>query len=114
MPPTPSALTPARRGVPLDGQSVSSLFTRNGLLSKSILGFGFSKCRLAGICRCFKASTALMRLMTPAARSRWPKFVFTDPIAQKPRFCVPDRKARVNASISIGSPIDVAVPCASI
>ena len=77
---------------------------RRGSFAKSILGFGRSKCRLGGICPCFSASTVLARAATPAARSRWPKLVLTEPMAQKPLRSVPRRKARVRASISMGSP----------
>ena len=48
----------------------------------------------------------------PAAASRWPRLVFTEPMAQNCRFWVP-RKALVNAMISAGSPIAVPVPWAS-
>jgi len=49
----------------------------------------------------------------PAAASRWPMLLFTDPRAQNCLRAVPRRKALVNAATSIGSPIGVAVPCAS-
>ena len=39
--------------------------------------------------------------------------VFTEPTAQKPVSPVPSRKARVRAAISIGSPVGVPVPWAS-
>ena len=66
-------------------QSVRRALTRNGLVSKSIAGFGLSKPRLGGICRCCSASAALIRLATPAAVSRWPMLVLTEPMRQKPR-----------------------------
>src|SRR6185295_8455533 len=44
VPPTPKALTPARRGCPLVvDHSRSFVFTKNGLFSRSSLGLGFSK-----------------------------------------------------------------------
>ena len=113
VPPTPSELTPARRGAPPRAQSRSVALTKNGLLAKSISGFGASKCRLGGIWRCRSATTVLIRLATPAAVSRWPMFVLTEPIAQKPLRSVPWRKACVSAATSIGSPSAVPVPCAS-
>ena len=82
VPPTPSELTPARRGTPAVVQSRSAVLTKNGLLSKSHPGFGRSKCRLGGICLFLSASTVLMRPATPAAVSRWPMLDFTEPSAQ--------------------------------
>ncbi len=109
----PSEFTPARRGVPAGAsQSRSRVLTWNGLFAKSISGLGSVKFRLAGICRCCSASTVLISPDTPAARSRWPTLVFTDPMAQP---CRAGRspKALVSAAISMGSPSSVAVPCAS-
>jgi len=78
--------------------------TRKGLLSKSMVGFGFSNERLGGTTPCFTISVALMRLATPAAVSRWPMFVFTEPTRQYCFFFVDCAKACVSAAISIGSP----------
>ena len=86
------------------------------VFAKSICGFGALKLRLGGICRCSSASTVLMRPATPAAASRWPMFVFTEPIAHGSRDRPdrpPGRNALVRAAISIGSPSAVPVPCAS-
>ena len=63
---------------------------------------------------CFSAKTVLIKPATPAAASRCPIFVFTEPIAQNPFLLVLLRKALVNAVISIGSPRAVPVPCVSI
>src|SRR5580698_3344294 len=41
VPPIPSAVTPARRGWPFDSQGRSRVFTKNGVLLKSMSGFGF-------------------------------------------------------------------------
>ena len=89
--------------------------TKNGLARKSICGFGALKCRLGGqLAGARSASTVLISPATPAAASRWPMLVLTEPIAQKPRVArSPRRKARVSAAISIGSPSGVPVPCAS-
>ena len=54
-----------------------------------------------------------MKPATPAALSRWPMFVLTDPRVQKPMASVPRRNARASAANSIGSPTGVPVPCAS-
>src|SRR4029450_6837691 len=106
----PKELTPARRGFPFVFHSDSLVFTTKGLLAKSILGLGCSKCRLGGIFLFSSARTVLMRPATPAASSRGPKFVFTEPMAQKPFVRVLARKTRVRAAISIGSPSAVPVP----
>jgi hypothetical protein len=55
----------------------------------------------------------LRRPATPAAASRWPTFVFTEPRAQKPRRFVVRRNAFVSAATSAGSPSAVPVPWAS-
>ena len=79
---------------------------------KSISGLG-CEIRLAGICRCCSARAVLIRPAMPAAASRCPTFVFTEPIAQKPGRAVDVRKALVSARISMGSPTGVPEPCAS-
>ncbi len=83
MPPIPNALAPARRGKSGDAShGTSCVGTKKGLDPKSIWGFGDSKYRLGGISRFSRQRTVLMRPATPAAASRWPMFVFTEPIAQ--------------------------------
>ena len=62
---------------------------------------------------CVSASAVLIKPATPAAASKCPMFVLTDPIAQKPDLSVSCRYALVRAAISIGSPRKVPVPCAS-
>ncbi|MEK8146052.1 hypothetical protein NKH18_47260 [Streptomyces sp. M10(2022)] len=69
VPPTPSAFTAARRGVPVDSHSRKVVLTRNGEFSKSISGFGFSKFRLGGIRRCRMERIVLISPATPAAAS---------------------------------------------
>ncbi|GMA76856.1 hypothetical protein GCM10025880_32730 [Methylorubrum aminovorans] len=93
---------PARAGAAGPGVSLSA--TVKGLPAKSIAGFGRSKPRLAGISPWRRASSALMRPTMPAAVSRWPILVFTEPTRQKPVRPVLWRKAWVSAAISIGSP----------
>ena len=66
-----------------------------------------------GISLFSSASVVLMRPATPAAASRWPRFVFTEPRAQNPLLAVPTLNAFVRAAISMGSPNGVAVPWAS-
>ena len=53
---------------------------------------------------------ALMRPTAPAAATRWPMLLFTEEMAQNWRSWVPSRNASVSASISMGSPMGVAVP----
>ena len=55
-----------------------------------------------------------MNPATPAAASRCPTLVFSEPMAQNPLRSVVVRNARVSAAISIGSPTTVPVPCVSI
>ncbi|MNJ44615.1 hypothetical protein D3C77_396710 [compost metagenome] len=111
VPPIPKELTPARKGCAPRSHFVSSLFTINGLSEKLILGFGVSKWRLGGICLYRKARAVLIKPATPAAASRCPILVFTDPIRQNPFLLV--WNALVKASISMGSPSVVPEPCAS-
>ncbi len=117
VPPMPKELTPARRGSAPRGQSRSRSLTWKGVDAKSIFGLGVSKCRLGGICRCFRAITVLIRLAAPAAADRWPTLDFNEPRAQEPGGGPPSapraRKARVRAVTSTGSPSAVAVPWAS-
>ena len=64
-------------------------------------------------CRCSSDSTALIRLATPAADSRCPRFDFTEPIAHAVPAARPSLITAPSAAASIGSPISVPVPCAS-
>ncbi len=58
-----------------------------------------------------RASVAVRKPATPAAALQWPRFVLTEPMAQVPVPVAPARrKARVSASISIGSPSAVPLP----
>ena len=111
-PPMPKELTPARRG-PAASQGRSAAFTTKGLAAKSIRGLGRSKPRLGASVPWRSISAVLISPATPAATSRWPMLVLTEPSAQKPRRAVPRRKARVSAAASIGSPSAVPVPWAS-
>ena len=65
----PPAMAPARSG------------RRRGSRSKSISGFGVSKCSVGGMASCVSARTALMRPATPAAASVWPMLLLTEPSA---------------------------------
>ncbi len=114
----PKELTPARRGSRVVSHFRVRVLTLKGEASKSMAGFGAVKCRVAGSVRSSSASTALMRLATPAAVSVCPMFVLTEPSATVPSAAVsssvyPSRNARVSAVTSMGSPTGVPVPCAS-
>ncbi len=50
-----------------------------GMLAQSICGDGSSQCSCAGRAPCWRASTIFSNPVNPAAASRWPTFVFTDP-----------------------------------
>ncbi|MNV64020.1 hypothetical protein D3C71_1566450 [compost metagenome] len=82
VPPMPKELTPARRGCAPMGHARASVLTKNGLAPKSICGLGVSKFRLGGRVACLSAITVLMSPVTPAAASRWPMLVLTEPMAQ--------------------------------
>ncbi|CAM4176439.1 hypothetical protein COSO111634_34430 [Corallococcus soli] len=82
VPPMPNELTAARRGPWVRSHGRSVVFTKKGLRAKSISGLGCSKWRLGGTSAWCSASAALMRPAMPAAVSRCPMFVFTDPSAQ--------------------------------
>lgn len=115
VPPKPNELTPARRSPAPAGAAhgVSVFCTRKGEPAKSMDGFGASKPIEGGNVRRESASDALIKLAAPAAMTRCPTLLFSEPMEQKPRSEVWRRNARVSPSISMGSPSGVAVPCAS-
>ena len=81
-PEIPNALTPARGGRPgADGQSVASVRTRTGSCCQSTSVLGFRKCNCGGSTPCCMARTVLIKPATPAAGSKWPMLVFTEPIS---------------------------------
>ena len=87
--------------------------TSNGVISKLIFPFNFSELsRLPKISLLLNCNNTLVNWEIPAAPSRCPIFDLTDPILQ---YCLSAlvENASVSASISIGSPNDVPVPCAS-
>ena len=61
---------------------------KNGLDAKSMAGLGLSKFRLGGISLYCSASEVLISPATPAAASRCPTAVLSEPIGQKPFFSV--------------------------
>ena len=80
VPEIPNEFTPARRGhSPRLGHSMASVVTRTGRRSQSRLGLGSLKCRCFGITPDFTTIAALMSPATPAAASRWPTLVLTEP-----------------------------------
>src|SRR5690606_10682399 len=93
VPPIPNELTPARRGWSVRGHGRGALLTKKGLSAKLICGFGASKCKLGGICLCLSAKAVLVSPALPAALSKWPTFVLTEPIAQNWFLSVPARNA---------------------
>ena len=114
VPDHPNPLTPAVGGwSSWSGQGVGSAVTRNGSRSQSISGFGVRKCRCLGMTPCFIARMVLMTPATPAADSRCPMFVFTEPISRGRSGSRPWPYAAAVASSSMGSPTGVPVPWAS-
>ena len=83
VPPTPSELTAARRGSGPRTQGLGLSITKNGVLAMSNRLLGWLKLRLAGINSLRSASATLINEATPAAVSRWPIFVFSEPMPQK-------------------------------
>ena len=86
VPPKPNELTPARHGRRRSGQGAARRSARRGRsASKRMCGLGVSKCRLRrNLTPCRSDSATLIRPAIPAAASRWPMLVFTEPIAQRP------------------------------
>ena len=68
VPPRPNELTAARRGRSPSGHSDSRSLTRNGLVAKSICGFGALKLRLGGISRVLERQHRLDDARDPGAR----------------------------------------------
>jgi hypothetical protein len=109
----PKELTPARRGASSAPHSVRAVLTVNGLPAMSMAGLGEVKWRLGGMRRRSRHRAAFTSPVIPAAASRCPRFVLTEPSAQYPVRAVPARNAWVRAATSMGSPRLVPVPCAS-
>ena len=63
------------------GHGVASVGTKNRVEDASIAGFHRVKCRFGGMYPRCTANTALIKPAIPAAASKWPKLVFTDPSA---------------------------------
>ena len=96
------------------GHGRSSVLTKNGLRREVDLRVRRSEVQARRDPLVVAAtSAALMIPATPAAASRWPMLLFSEPIAQYCRRLVSRRNAWVSAATSIGSPSDVPVPCAS-
>src|SRR5262249_50801351 len=78
-------LTPAiRRSYP-PGHPIPSRGTTTGSRSHPMCGLGSFRCRCGGISPRSTASTAFISPAIPAAASRCPTFVFTDPSAKNRR-----------------------------
>jgi hypothetical protein len=115
VPPNPNALTPPRRGSPIDtGHSRNSVLTRNGEVAQSTFGLGSWKCRLGASIFSCRLMTILNRPAVPAAALRWPMFDFTEPSAMDPGAAPAFPNTFVMLSSSAASPTRVDVPCASI
>ena len=114
VPDHPNPLTPALNGrSEWNGHSIGAEVTRRHSRSQSTCGVGFRKCKCLGIVRCCIESATLITLATPAAGSRWPIFVFTDPIRSGRSAGRPLPYAAAVDRNSMGSPTSVPVPCAS-
>ncbi len=124
VPPNPKELIPAilgrTRPEPSAGgsQGPISVTMRNGVSSSRIWGLGVSIWRLAGSLPCLRESSTLITPAMPAAASRCPMLVFTEPsqqrLAASGRDCPHiSANARLRPLTSTGSPRAVPVPWAS-
>ena len=112
VPPKPNALTPPQRPVPRGhGCSVRGIAGacrrgRRGDSARESAG-------AAGTASCCSDSTTLIKPAMPAAASRWPMLVLTEPSSAGLAPPARAQHRRASASTSIGSPSAVPVPCAS-
>ena len=83
VPPTPSELTAARRGSGPRSHGLDLSVTKNGVFAMSNRLLGSLKFRLAGISSLRSASATLIKEAVPAAVSRWPMLVLSEPMPQK-------------------------------
>ncbi len=119
VPDAPNELTAARSGArppPASARGshrIARAGTKNGDAARSMWGLGGCACSEGAIVRWRICSSTFVSPATPAAASACPTADLIEPSAQ---YCVSRvcaRYARVNPSISIGSPSAVPVPCAS-
>ena len=115
----PNALTPASRSPPppppLSLHSIASSGITppiDSITDVPMYSFSFSKCKCGTTPPCSMLSNVLITPKMPDAVSVCPKFVLPLPITN-PRRPAPFPYACATACISIGSPSDVPVPCAS-
>ncbi len=113
VPLNPNADTPAAGRHGLSGHGVSDDTTSSPSSGSGMCGLGAVKCSVAGICRWCTASTALISPAIPAAASRWPTLLFTEPISSGRPGGRAAPRTSPSARASIGSPSGVPVPCAS-
>ena len=109
----PKELTPARLGRALGDHGLVSSATATGRFVHSMNGFGSLKFKCLGMASWCSDNTTLMKPATPAAASRWPILVLTEPISSGLFGSRPSPRTRPSARTSIGSPSEVPVPCAS-
>ncbi len=81
VPENPNELIPAMRGRPSRTHGVVLSTTRTGSRFQGMCGEGFSKWRCFGNSSCSSDRMTLIRPAIPAAASRCPIFVFTEPIS---------------------------------
>src|SRR5262249_45172687 len=112
--PKPNELSPANRRFFSGCQGRRSVGITKGVSAREICGLSSLKCSTGGISPCSSESTTLIKPATPAADSKWPILVLTEPKAQRSSGERPEIKTDFNDSNSIGSPNGVPVPCASI
>ena len=102
----PNPLTPASGGrSERVGHAVGVAVTCNGSRSQSIAGLGCRKCRCFGMSPRFVARTVLMTSATPAAGSRCPMLVLTEPMSKGRSWLRPRPQAVVAVGAVFGAVI---------
>ena len=106
VPLNPKELTDATACSPTNG--IIAVGTVAGIASSGTRGFSFLKCKLPGTALCCSERITFIRPAAPAAASRWPILVLTEPnIRGRVR---PSLRTAAKDWTSIGSPSAVPVP----
>ena len=95
------------------GHAVRSVGTLTCSWPQAMCGLGVCRWRCGGSSWCCKASTTLIKPAIPAAASRCPILVLTEPRSSRLAVVRPSPSTAPNACTSMGSPSAVPVPCAS-
>ncbi len=113
VPLNPKEDTPATRRLLCDDHGIQCDGITTRACSSDIIGLMDRRFTWGGIILFCIARMTLIIPATPAAPSRCPKFALTDPTANRWSVVLSAPSTDPSASISMGSPSDVPVPCAS-